>query len=482
MQTLLNVYKEIADSYKGKRFHIIGIGRSGVGSARLLDILGADVNISDNRDADMLGQYLQDIPENVRTFTGIQESSLVDNIDCLVLSPGVPRDIDIVKRALESSVDVIGEVELAFRVLKNLSVLCGFDLRWYGVTGTNGKSTTVTLLYEMLKAGGYNASLTGNIGYPLSEKAVELLIAAKNGLEIGRTDIVLELSSFQLELIRELKLNISSVLNITQDHLDRYEGMTQYADAKSRIFNRQGDLDMAVINADDEMSMEISENCKANKYFVSTRSKVKGIFAMGDVVSLLVNDNIENLCLASEIRTKGIHNLYNSMTAALIAYLAGVSQGIIASVLKEFPGLEHRLETVAIIDGVTVYNDSKGTNVGAVIKSLESFEGGIILIAGGRDKNGDFGSLVPYIKNRVKGLVLIGEAAEKIKKAVIDVIDPQMAGSLKDAVEIALSMAGRGDTVLFSPACASFDMFIDYEDRGRQFKQIVRDISGSKGQ
>ncbi|UCG79200.1 MAG: UDP-N-acetylmuramoyl-L-alanine--D-glutamate ligase [Nitrospirota bacterium] len=479
---MFNVYKEIADSYKGKRFHIIGIGRSGVGSARLLDILGADVNISDNRDADMLGQYLQDIPENVRTFTGMQDSSLVDNIDCLVLSPGVPRDIDIVKRALESSVDVIGEVELAFSVLKNLSVLCGFDLRWYGVTGTNGKSTTVTLLYEMLKAGGYNASLTGNIGYPLSEKAVELLIAAKNGLEIGRTDIVLELSSFQLELIRELKLNISSVLNITEDHLDRYEDMTRYADAKSRIFNGQGDLDMAVINADDEMSMEISENCKADKYFVSTRSKVKGIFAMGDVVSLKVNDNIENLCLASEIRTKGIHNLYNSMTAALIAYLAGVSQGIIASVLKEFPGLEHRLETVAIIDGVTVYNDSKGTNVGAVIKSLESFEGGIILIAGGRDKNGDFGSLVPYIKNRVKGLVLIGEAAEKIKKAVIDVIDPQMAGSLKDAVEIALSMAGRGDTVLFSPACASFDMFIDYEDRGRQFKQIVRDISGSMGQ
>ncbi|MEE9524771.1 MAG: UDP-N-acetylmuramoyl-L-alanine--D-glutamate ligase [Thermodesulfovibrionales bacterium] len=463
--------------YSGRRFHVIGIGRSGVGVANLLDRLGADVSISDIKDREQVDRYLNHISDGIGVFTERQDKGLISDIESLVLSPGVPGEIDIVEEAIGRSIEVTGEIELSYRIIKLLSERAGFRVRWFGITGTNGKSTTTTLLYEMLKKEGRDCSLSGNIGYPLSNEAIRLIEKAEQlSEEMSQVDIVLELSSFQLELIKDLSLGFSALLNVTSDHLDRYRDIDHYAEAKSGIFMNQGANSFAVINSDDRIAVDLSNKCRAKKYYVSTMSEVKGAYAKDGSVYINMGDNPELLISSDEIRIAGLHNLYNSLVAALLAYLAGVAIETIASVLTEFPGLEHRLEFVAEKNGVHFYNDSKGTNVGAVIKSLESFEKNVILIAGGRDKNGDFRALAPFVKERVKKIVVIGEAASNIQNALQKVVPVENAISLREAVSLAYDSASPGDTVLLSPACASFDMFRDYEDRGRKFKELTNEL------
>lgn len=466
-----------AEPYSGRRCHVIGLARSGVNMVRLLRRLGAVVSASDSAPIDTLGQVLREIPGDIPTFAGRQDRALLEGVSLLLVSPGVPMDSGIVEEARVAGIEIIGEVELSFRVAQAISREHGIPLRWFGITGTNGKSTTTTLLCELLKVAGRDAVIAGNIGVPLSGEVLTLLEESEAGRgPVEGRDFVLELSSFQLETIERFRLDASALLNVSEDHMDRYHSFTEYLDAKARVFLNQDSGCSAVINADDTAALRCADRCAAEKYYVSTVVKAKGAYTDGNDIFLSTGASSRLLTRRMDVGIPGLHNLYNSMTAAVMASLAGVSDELIRRGLREFSGLEHRIEFAGEVRGVRFFNDSKGTNIGAVIKSLESFDSGIILIAGGRDKNSDFHLLAPYLAGRVKKVVLIGEAAQKIADALSGVVPLAFAGSLQSAVDEAFKGAEHGDTVLLSPACASFDMFRNYEDRGRQFKDKVREL------
>jgi len=371
----------------------------------------------------------------------------------------------------------MGEIELSYRVLSELKEKRGITARIFGVTGTNGKSTTTALLYEMVRRANNECILAGNIGTSLAAEVSKIVKEGRKGKSI---DIVLELSSFQLETIRDFTVDVAGLLNITPDHLDRYASLDEYALAKGEIFRNQTPSHFAVINADDERAVEYSRGCKAMKYYASIIRKVEGIHLQDDEIVITIGNETRRLALRSDVSIPGPHNLANAMVASMMAYISGVAPEHIVDALKSFPGLEHRIELVAERDGVKFYNDSKGTNVAAVIKSLQSFKNDIVLIAGGRDKNSDFTLLRALVKERVKKVVLIGEAAGRIREALEDVTDIEFADSMDDAVRKSIDAASAGDTVLLSPACASFDMFDNYEDRGRRFKDAVRRLLGDR--
>ncbi|MBI5026916.1 MAG: UDP-N-acetylmuramoyl-L-alanine--D-glutamate ligase, partial [Nitrospirae bacterium] len=301
--------------------------------------------------------------------------------------------------------------------------------------------------------------------------------------------IVAEVSSFQLETIAKFKPRVAAILNITPDHLDRYEDMNAYINAKARIFENQGPEDYLILNADDPETMKVkSEKLKVRSerpkiYYFSRKREVEGVYLKDGMIccnfidSSLVTRH-SSLIAASEIKIKGVHNLENAMAASAIALVSGCPAQAVRDVLVDFPGLEHRLEFVEEIDGVSFINDSKGTNVGAVVKSLESFQG-IILIMGGRDKASDFSILKDMVRQRVKTLILLGEAKEKIAKALGSFTETVFVRDMREAVEISAAKARRGDVVMLSPGCASFDMFRDFEDRGRKFKEAVRELKGA---
>ena len=380
------------------------------------------------------------------------------------------------------------------------------------VTGTNGKSTTTTMLGLMMKNGGFNTIVGGNIGNALTEELMRMGASQESGVRNQAPEdfqitlssqlstlnsVVAEVSSFQLEAIQTFRPKGATILNITPDHLDRYHSMDEYADAKAAVFINQRQDDFLVLNADDPETMKVEsekfpprpdspeakkvKNERPEIFYFSRKKEVQGVYYENGFICSNFNSQLltlnSQLIRADEIKIKGVHNLENAMAASAMALLAKCSKEAVVKTLKEFPGLEHRLEFVRDLDGVIYINDSKGTNVGAVIKSLESFSEPVILIAGGRDKAGDFSLLAPFVKNRVKALVLIGEAGEKIKKALANLTDTKFAGDLKEAVMLSRKSASKGDVVLLSPACASFDMFRDFEDRGKQFKKIVRELA-----
>jgi len=469
------------EMYKDKRCHVVGIGRSGVASANLLSMLGAEVSISDAADKGSLQKYLGHLEKDIHAYPGRQDTGLVHDVDMLVLSPGVPSDIELAQFARQNGAEVIGEIELSYRVLQALREEAGFAVRLFAVTGTNGKSTTSTLLFEMVRRANSESILAGNIGAPLAGEAVGLLRRCREEDMKGKQiDIVLELSSFQLETIKEFSPDISALLNITPDHMDRYGKFEDYVRAKGDIFMNQGPGQIAVINADDPLAMRVSGQCRALKYYVSTAHKVEGISLDGDDIVITIAGDTKQLAPRADVLIPGLHNLYNAMTASFMAYMGGVSPDLIADTLRTFKGLEHRIELAGEKEGVLFYNDSKGTNVGAVIKSLESFERGVILIAGGRDKNSDFTLLRPSVEGRVKKAVLIGEAAERIGSTLGDLLPVEYAKTMDEAVRAAIAAAVPGDIVLLSPACASFDMFSNYEDRGDKFKEAVQRLIGEQ--
>jgi UDP-N-acetylmuramoylalanine--D-glutamate ligase len=349
----------------------------------------------------------------------------------------------------------------------------------------------------MLREAGFKTLLGGNIGNALSEEIQKAIaegrpkaeVEGKENLNLNLADfVVVEVSSFQLETIDEFRPMGATILNITPDHLDRYHSMAEYGDAKAAIFRNQDEDDFLVLNADDPQIQKVaSEKLKVKSekpriFYFSSRDRVKGIYLKDGRLyyhfpDLTPGAKPSALIDTDEIRIKGVHNLENAMASAAMALLAGCPPDAVTAALREFPGLAHRLEFVRELDGVRYINDSKGTNVGAVMKSLEGFTSPVVLIAGGRDKAGDFTQLRPLIKGRVKALVLIGEAAEKIKGALGDLTETVLAADMRDAVNRARGMTSGGDAVLLSPACASFDMFRDFEDRGEQFKKIVRGLS-----
>lgn len=468
---------------KDKKATVVGLARSGAGAANLLAALGAAVTVTDSKPETGLREQAARLHSSVRRVLGGHPDDLFISADMVVVSPGVPLDIPPLARAAARGIPVIGELELACAILSDCEPR--YADAFLAVTGSNGKSTTTTLLDLILRNAGRRTVLAGNIGNALSEEITSRRLCGGDGEAADA--IVLEVSSFQLEAIRTFRPHIASILNVTPDHLDRYHSLGEYAGAKARIFMRQRPGDALVLNADDPGTMLLYQERLSGRadrsprvLFFSRTKEVNGVYCRDGIVyrDISGRGQARRLMPADEIRIKGVHNLENAMAASAMALLADCPPEAVIDSLREFPGLEHRLEFVRELDGVRYFNDSKGTNVGAVEKSLESFSEPLVLIAGGRDKAGDFTALRKLAAERVKALVLIGEAAGKIQKALGDLTTTVMAKDLGEAVSEARRLAQKGDVVLLSPACASFDMFRDFEDRGRQFKDIVRGLAG----
>lgn len=458
---------------KGAEVTIVGAARSGVAAARLLQAAGARVTVADRKTRDELASVLSTLEgEPVAVTVGPEYETALERPDLIVISPGVPYRLEALERARRRGVTVIGELELASRFLK-APILA--------VTGTNGKSTTVTLIGKFLQESGKRAFVGGNLGTALSEAALKVYQAGQAG---GREAdpyeaLVVEVSSFQLETIAQFHPRIAAVLNITVDHMDRYETVDEYVAAKARIFENQTAGDYSLFNLDDERVSALAAKSRARVLgFSRTRSIGSGVdggtWLEGDRLVTTVTGQQQDVCRISELRLLGLHNVENAMAAATFALLSGCPLDTIRRVLATFPGLEHALEVVRDRRGVQFVNDSKGTNVDATLKALESIDQPIWLIAGGYDKGADFARLVPSIRQRVKRVILIGAAAPRIEAVLGDFGRIVHAGSLRDAVVLAAREAAPGDVVLLSPACASFDMFVDYQDRGRQFKALVQ--------
>ena len=449
---------------------VVGLARSGVGAARLLQYLGARVTVADRKEPQELTTILSQLDQSgIAVKVGAQYESALEGADLVVISPGVPTQLDALNRVRARGVRVIGELELASRYMTAPIV---------AVTGTNGKSTTVTLIGKFLKESGKRAFVGGNLGIAASEAALAC-VQAKPGSPAPYEYVVLETSSFQLETIEQFHPFIASILNVTLDHMDRYNSVEDYVAAKARIFTNQTAGDYALFNLDDTRVAALRGNTKSAVLGFSrsgaTVSGVAGATVLdGDLIVTTVRGQREEICRRGDMRLIGLHNVENVMAAVTYGLLCGCSIEAIRAVLRSFPGLEHALEVVRERRGVRYVNDSKGTNVDAVLKALEGIEQPIWLIAGGRDKGGDFSRLEGAIRERVKGLILIGEAAARIQAAMGDFDRCRPAATLRDAVELAAREAQPGEVVLLSPACASFDMFADYQDRGRQFKALVQ--------
>ncbi len=443
----------------GKKVLVVGLARTGLAVSRFLKARGAAVSVTEMRSREEMKGVAEEIEGmGIAAEWGGHRAETFLQSDLIVVSPGVDLNLGPLQQAIKKGVRLISEMELAYRHI-HVPII--------GITGTNGKTTTTVLIGELLKEAGRRAGVGGNVGEPL-------ILFAEGG---DRWDIlVAEISSFQLEAIEAFRPRTSVLINVTEDHLDRYACYEDYINAKARIFLNQTPEDTAILNRDDAIVMRLAETVRARKIFFSLEKKLeKGAFYDGRNIVLRLNGEEEAYAL-KDVPLKGIHNVENMMAALLAARLWGAPPEAIRSVLSRFQGLEHRLEFVREIGGVRFYDDSKGTNVGSVVKSLQSFTEPVILIAGGKDKGGDLGPLKEGIRSRVRRMILIGEARARMAGELGGLTETSMAESLEEAVLLAYRTAGRGDVVLLSPACSSFDMFKDYKERGRVFKDAVRKL------
>ncbi len=448
---------------KDKRVLVVGLGKSGVASALFLKAHGARVTVSDTKSGDELRNEIPSLLDHgITVETGGHGERTFRGQDLIVVSPGVPVDAPMLVQARAMGEAVIGEIELAAQFLPGPIV---------AITGSNGKTTTTTLTGEILTAGGLPTLVGGNIGTP----AISLAERAKR-----ETVIVLEVSSFQLETIQTFHPRIAVVLNVTPDHLDRHRTLEAYVDAKARIFENQRGDDFAVLNEDDPTCVGMAARTRAQVFWFSRQKEVKqgawvreGQVLFRDGASSQKNPQRE-IMLVSEIPLKGAHNLENVLAAVCAGALMGCAPEKIRAAVRDFKAVEHRLEFVATIRGVDYYNDSKATNVDATIKALESFPANIHLILGGKDKGSDYSVLNELLRQRVKRVYTIGAAAGKIESQIkAEIVH---AETLENAVRKANAAAVPGDVVLLAPACASFDQFKNYEQRGLAFKEIVRGL------
>ncbi|HEX9079754.1 MAG TPA: UDP-N-acetylmuramoyl-L-alanine--D-glutamate ligase [Desulfuromonadaceae bacterium] len=441
---------------KNKKILVVGLARTGVAVARFLAGRGSRVTVTDMKDEATLAPFLEKLQGLPIDFElGRHDETSFLGADLIVVSPGVPMDIAPLKAALAQKRRVISEIELASRFI---------SAPMAAITGTNGKTTTTTLTGEIFRACGFPTFVGGNIGNPLID-----LVTSGETVE----KVAVELSSFQLEGIEEFHPRVAVLLNITEDHLDRYATYQEYIDAKARVFMNQGPEDFAVLNMDDPLVAAYAEKIKGRVVPMSRMGELaQGIFHRDGVITFRWEGREERSTAGYKL--KGVHNLDNIMAALATTLLMGCDAGRAQAAVAAFRGLPHRMELVAEANGVSWYNDSKGTNVGSVVKSLESFPGGVTLIAGGRDKGGDYGPLAELVKERVEHMILIGEAAERIRAALGHLTDTKVAASLEEAVELARRLTRPGGVVLFSPACSSFDMFRNYEERGDRFAALAR--------
>ena len=446
---------------KNKRALVVGLGKSGIAAARFLSAHGVRVTVSDAK-ADA---GANDIPAlldlGIIVETGTHGERTFLDQDLIVVSPGVPLEMPQLALARKKGLPVLGELELAYRFLKGKII---------AITGSNGKTTTTTLVGDIMKHADFHVLVGGNIGTPV----IDLV---SNSCADGWT--VLEVSSFQLETIADFKPNIATILNITPDHLDRHGSMESYIAAKARIFENQKSGDSLVLNADDIQCRKLIEKQTreggAIVIFSMQDQKRIGAYVSGDKI-IWHDGKTTEIMRVDEIPLKGRHNVQNILAAVACTFRAGCPPQKIREAVMAFKAVDHRLQHIATINGVEYYNDSKATNVDAAIKALESFEGGIHLILGGKDKGSDYTILLPLLHERAKHVYTIGAAAEKIETHLGNALPITHAETLENAVKIAAKNAVAGDVVLLAPACASFDQFQSYEHRGKVFHELVKQL------
>lgn len=448
---------------KDKKVLVYGAGKSGIAATKLLQKQGAFVVLYDSNTKLSKDDFTDkfDTEKHFLLVTGELTDAVIYTIDLLVISPGVPTDHPDVERMKEIDIPVWGEIELAYHFSKG---------RVVGITGTNGKTTTTTLVGEIMKTYFDEVYVVGNIGKPYTEVAMETT---------DQSVVVIELSSFQLETIHEFKPEVSAILNITPDHLDRHYTMDNYIAAKENIAKNQTEEEVCILNYEDEVLREMGKRLKTRVlYYSSAKVLEDGLFLEGDDIYYSVGSKREFVCNINELKILGVHNYENVMAATGMAISMGVPLECIHEALINFKAVEHRIEFVETINGVTYYNDSKGTNPDASIKAVQAMRSPTILIAGGYDKHIPFDSWIESFGDKVKYLVLLGQTREQIAETALrhgfrNII---MVNDLKEAVRVSAKKAEPGDAVLLSPACASWGMFDNYEQRGRLFKEYVREM------
>jgi UDP-N-acetylmuramoylalanine--D-glutamate ligase len=452
----------------GRKTLVLGAGKSGIASAKFLAERGAVVALHDKKPLETWSDEAKSLKEKfgVGLIDGNLPSWLLDQIDLVVISPGVPTNSIPARYVDRKDGEVIGEVELAYRFLKG---------RIVGITGSNGKTTTTTLIGELLKNSGIETLVGGNIGTPLlnlTETATE------------NTWSVVELSSFQLETIKQFRPNVAVATNVTPNHMDRYDFFSDYAAAKHRLFMNQTAEDVAILNADDETTASWANGLKARVSMFSVKKELdEGLFLRGRDLVCRAGGKEKILTTRDEIFLRGMHNVENVLAAFAAGLACGASPDAMRESVRDFRGVEHRIEFSGEIKGIKFYNDSKATSVDATLKALEALSeeaGKTILILGGRGKNAPYAPLVPLIEKIVRKLVLIGEDADNIESQLKNHAEIIHANSMTEAVQKSFEAAQKGDSVLLAPACASFDMFNSFEHRGEVFKEEVVNLQTTK--
>lgn len=447
--------------FRNKQIVIIGAGSTGCSLARFFRARDARVILSDYRSADQLGN-LDDLKKSgVELDLGGHTKALFMVADLVAVSPGVPLDVPVLQACHEHGVPLLGEIEIAWQELDGIMI---------AITGTNGKSTVTTLVGEMLKNWGKKVFVGGNLGTPLIDA-------------VGRGDDwqVVELSSFQLETIKAFRPRYAMLLNVTEDHLDRYQDMASYIDAKARIFENLQDRDVAILNYDDALVMQAAAATRATRVCFSSQSVLENGMSLVDDKILWRWQDGETIFPANELRLRGRHNQENVMAAMIPLLLEGCPAEVVWDSAQNFTGLPHRMEFLGELRGADWYNDSKGTNIGSVVKSLAGLTGPVVLIAGGKDKQGDLSALHEPIRDKVANLILIGAAAERMAKDFEGLTEIYRANDMHEAVGLATRLSCPGGAVLLSPGCSSFDMYRNYEERGQLFVREFRALSEPEG-
>ena len=439
-----------------KHILVVGLARTGVSVARFLAARNARVTVTDLRDETSLAAVREELGGlDIRWVLGRHDERDFVDADLIVVSPGVPQDHPLLVAAQKAGTEIVSEIELAGRFISAPIV---------AITGTNGKTTTTTLAGKIFKGNGFSTYVGGNIGDPL----VELV---ESGETVER--VVAEISSFQLEWITTFRPRVAALLNLSEDHLDRYASYQEYIDAKLRIFENQTSDDFAVVNRDDPLVWKYTQGLKARLVPFSRKQELEqGVFHRDGLITIRHN-GMEESFSTEAIRLQGVHNLENIMAAMACCLLLGCQLETSFAIARDFESLHHRMEFVRKYKGVSYYEDSKATNVGSVEKALESFDN-ITLIAGGKDKGGSYTPLVPLVQERVRHLILIGEAADRMQFELGSLTDTHRATTLEEAVWLAAQITPSGGTVLMSPACSSFDMFKDYEERAARYIAAVK--------
>ena len=448
---------------RNKKILLVGLAKTGISTIKHLDRLGAKIIVNDIKEESKLKEILKELKsiDNVEYILGYHPEN-VDDIDMAVVSPGVPLDLPFILKLKEEKIEIIGEVELAYRLSKNP--------KFIGITGTNGKTTTTSLVGEIFKTANKDTYFVGNIGNPVIDTVDK---ADKNSV------LVTELSSFQLESIVKFKPHVSAILNITQDHLNRHHTMENYIIAKSKVFMNQDKDDYTVLNYDDLEVRNLANKCNSKVIYFSRKEKIEGGIYLDENNNIIIDidEKIEFLN-KDELSLPGGHNLENCMAAIAICYVSDIDLDVLKKVLTTFNAVEHRLEFVRNLNNIMFVNDSKGTNPDSTIKAVQSYKNPIILIAGGMDKGSSFDELLEIAKENVRTLVLLGETASKIEISAKNkgFNDIHRVKDMKEAVKTSYELAQSGDVVLLSPACASWDMYKSFEVRGKDFKDNVNNL------